>query len=540
MTEYVKDFFPKPFIEDIIKGNCLPIIGAGFSLNANIPAGKKMLQWDDLGRHFADYIPNYVYTNPLDAISAYCHEFSRNSLLSKLSDALLVDSINPGDAHKAFSKLPFKLICTTNFDFLLEKAIPFSKPITDESQLSISIDESTIGILKIHGDLNHPNLIVATEEDYDLFLERRPLLSTYLSYLLIVKTPLFIGYSIDDPDFRQIFKVVNDRLGDSKRPAYTIKLNASNHEVAKFERRGVKVINIKDQNTTYERLFVNVFEELSAIWQKGVLQQSTFTQTDMKAELITDDLSQNRLCFFSIPFKFIPYYREVVFPVIKKYGFIPITADEVISYGDTIIAKVSALIQKAEIVIVDASDSNNNVMYELSVALNQHGKRILVISDDEHFIKDRNLNSRIVHVVKKSDDNYDNSDMIRGIEKWISNITKEFYGRYNKEPARLLEKNEYRAAVVSIFSLLEIELGKAISKNYSNNDVRMAGLHQMTKMIYDWGVVAKNEYDSLRKWLMVRNKIVHDTIEVDRITATEIVEGISAVISKLKGLELKE
>ena len=38
-------------------------------------------------------------------------------------------------------------------------------------------------------------------------------MSTYLANLLISRTALFIGYSLDDPDFRAIWQVVKDRLG---------------------------------------------------------------------------------------------------------------------------------------------------------------------------------------------------------------------------------------------------------------------------------------------------------------------------------------
>lgn len=39
------DSFPKPFLEDLINNRCLPFIGAGFSKNADIPKGKRMLDW---------------------------------------------------------------------------------------------------------------------------------------------------------------------------------------------------------------------------------------------------------------------------------------------------------------------------------------------------------------------------------------------------------------------------------------------------------------------------------------------------------------
>ena len=71
------NLFPASLKDSIIQNRCLPIIGSGFSLNAKIPVGKKMLAWEDLGRAFANEMTDYVYSNAIDAISAYEYAYSR-------------------------------------------------------------------------------------------------------------------------------------------------------------------------------------------------------------------------------------------------------------------------------------------------------------------------------------------------------------------------------------------------------------------------------------------------------------------------------
>jgi hypothetical protein len=47
-------------------------------------------------------------------------------------------------------------------------------------------------IIKIHGDLrDHPELVI-TQEDYDEFLDRHPVLATNLAAWFTTRTPLFI------------------------------------------------------------------------------------------------------------------------------------------------------------------------------------------------------------------------------------------------------------------------------------------------------------------------------------------------------------
>jgi hypothetical protein len=246
-TKHLQNF-PRPLLDDLVAGRWLPIVGAGFSRNAVLPQGKTMPLWNDLGELLAGDLGDYAATSALDAISAYEHEFSRPKLMERLTELLLVDTARPGKAHKAFCEIPFDLVCTTNFDFLLERqyeSVPrHCTPLVDEDQLSINLREAGVGLLKLHGDLHHPTRMVVTETDYDKFLDKYPLLATFLANLLITRTAVMIGYSLDDPDFRQVWQIVGERLGRHRRTAYTVSVRAKRTDITRFERRGVHVINI--------------------------------------------------------------------------------------------------------------------------------------------------------------------------------------------------------------------------------------------------------------------------------------------------------
>jgi hypothetical protein len=536
MSSYLKDYFPQPLLDDIVGGNSLPIIGSGFSMNAFVPKGKQMLLWDSLGKKLGEYLPDYQYSNALDAISAYGYEFSRNKLIEKLTELLLVNQIKPGEAHKAFAKLPFKLICTTNFDFLLEQSYSYCKPILDESQLSISVNDNSVSVLKLHGDLHHPNKLVATEEDYDLFIEKNPLFSTFLANQLITKTPLFIGYSIDDPDFRQIFKVVNERLGNTRRPAYTIKLNASHHEISKFERRGVKVINIIDKKLTYSKLFEQIFKEIESYWNVEILKAGTFTQEESQSEILIKDDSKNRLCFFSIPFQLLSFYKQNIFPIAESYGFVPITADEVLTPGDTILAKISALIDKSEILVIDISGRNNNVLLELGMATAKRNdkKKILLIKDKEDILPSDIAGLFYLEKPNNLFTNYE--EFFHSVESWFKDIAGEYSEYFESEPSRLMNKNEYRAAVVSAISLLEKSLRNKISVNETQFRYRAIPLFQMVKISLDQGIIDKKDYMSIRQGLDIRNTIVHASSDthVTKEKAKKVVDTVNKIVKRLQ------
>jgi len=196
MPKHFIDLFPKPLLDDLVNGRWLPIVGAGFSRNAIIPPKKRMPLWNDIGKIIGKELDDYEPSNPIDAISAYEYEFKRPKLIEKLSELLLVNEARPGGAHKSFCQMQFKLVCTTNFDFLLEKQYELihrlCTPLIDEDQLSVNLSDTGVALLKLHGDLHHPSRLIATETDYDLFLNKYPLLATFLANLLITRTAVLV------------------------------------------------------------------------------------------------------------------------------------------------------------------------------------------------------------------------------------------------------------------------------------------------------------------------------------------------------------
>lgn len=251
MTKFI-DQIPEPLLDDIIHNRCIPIIGAGFSANANPPKGTTMPLWSDVGKYFAKQL-HHDFNNPLDAISSFSHIYGRPKTIEHMRKILHIDGAKPGNVHKKFAYLQFDVIITTNFDLLLEKSFDAINrqylPIIEEEQLSISpidplIQNQITRILKIHGDVNHPTHLVLTEDDYDVYLQNNPIMCTHIANLLVSRTPLFIGYSLDDPDFRAIWQIIGSRLGRLRRTAYTLGVGLSSMDKSRFERRGVKVISL--------------------------------------------------------------------------------------------------------------------------------------------------------------------------------------------------------------------------------------------------------------------------------------------------------
>lgn len=179
---------------------------------------------------------------------------------------------------------PFKLIVTANYDGLLERAFDGKgyelviQPIAgftekDQIELQNRLAKPGIGpiLYKIHGsfkksvDENDSRLIL-TEEDYIQFLSvvgrQDQGVPTLVSEKLINGTILFLGYSLEDWDFRTIFKTLIEPLPEIQRPkSYAIQLNPPEFWVRYWEKKGVTILDAD---------IYDFAEELQMQWQDQV------------------------------------------------------------------------------------------------------------------------------------------------------------------------------------------------------------------------------------------------------------------------------
>lgn len=532
MSEYkYLDRFPQPLKESIVQNRCLPIIGSGFSKNAEIPKGHSMPDWVGLGRAFADEMDAYKYSSTIDAISAYEHAYSRPIMAEQMKKFLLSGQVKPGMAHEAFCRLQFDIVCTTNFDHLLEDGYrKISKPcraIISESQLSIAPMKDELTLLKFHGDIDHPDKMVATEEDYDKFIDQNPMLATYLSNLLITRTPLFIGYSLDDDDFRQIWQIIKSRLGKMVRQAYVVIVNCSEAERARYERRGVKVVNIEGDVKDYSQILTELFNEIKSYWDDNV---KTIGDNSSLSELALPKGSQTRLCFFTAPIMSMSYYKDVFFPIALKYGFIPITADAVISNSDNWMAKVSSLISKIDYFVVDLSTQNTLYEFIQISSMNKVKENILVIKDEGYIIPIKNS----YQVITKEKDFFEKPEQyITKVENWFKKLSDKVDKKSLDEPNRLLRKNEYNAAVISAVIQLEVKLRKLI-KGITGDRVFARGFLELTKIAVSNRIIKEDDMEKLRQWSYVRNQLVHSEMNLDELQAISLVNEITSYTEGVK------
>ena len=168
-------------------------------------------------------------------------------LFKALKEKLPEESCEPSPILDFVARLPgLRLIITTNYDHLMERALDnhgreykvVVQPkkgfdLEDHTRLSDELlDWHGLVLYKLHGTFSEPDGIIVTEEDYIEFLtvagskERgvpKLIQSTLKDSML-----LFLGYGLQDWDFRTIYKALIEKLGrHESRRSYAIQSSPS-------------------------------------------------------------------------------------------------------------------------------------------------------------------------------------------------------------------------------------------------------------------------------------------------------------------------
>lgn len=250
---------PDPLLKSIQTNRCLLFIGAGFSKNAILPEGKSMPDWKELAIELSKDL-EHPTNDPLQAASDYAQKFGKNELISKLSELLHIENAKPGKAHEKLSTIiAFDTIVTTNFEYLLEQSYSDKKHpqvIVGDEHIGKYSPSTHTNIIKIHGDFSHYRDIVVTQEDYTAFLKLHPILSTNLAAWFSTKTPLFIGYSLNDPHFQQIRHILREQLGEFMNKGYIVLFDVDSNTIQDFENEHLYVINLQTNGSSKEKVLL--------------------------------------------------------------------------------------------------------------------------------------------------------------------------------------------------------------------------------------------------------------------------------------------
>lgn len=219
-----QDLVPPELLERFRNGDCIFFIGAGVSTESGLILGRK---FKELLITEIDY-PRQEATLSKVA-QAYEDAIDRASLLNLLV-AEFGRKVQPArQSHHVIAQLAKQDYCThivtTNYDCLLENALDSSGceyHVSKRDSEAGSAGNKKLHLVKFHGSVNDIETLIISEADYRGFFRKRPVLRNLLGGLLVEKTFIFVGYSLEDPDFDQIYHDITTALGDFQRLSYAV------------------------------------------------------------------------------------------------------------------------------------------------------------------------------------------------------------------------------------------------------------------------------------------------------------------------------
>jgi hypothetical protein len=139
----------------------------------------------------------------------------------------------------------FNRLVTTNWDPFIERDLDVLVPIVEDRDLAFW-DDKKRQVLKIHGCITRPYSLVATQSDYEACLTRNPLIFNKLKDLMATKTFLFMGYSMRDEDFQDVWGTITGSLGRFGKLGYAIDPNLTNEAADLWRARGIEIFKTSD------------------------------------------------------------------------------------------------------------------------------------------------------------------------------------------------------------------------------------------------------------------------------------------------------
>jgi hypothetical protein len=245
---------PEELLDGFREGRVQLFVGAGASVAAGLPS------WADLMKSMCaalraedrsvagGELERFLETGDfLDVAEVYLSTVGEFQYFRFLRQQFRRE-VKLAPIHSVLSSLPLRTIYTTNYDKLLEAAFR-AKNVLDPSvvvypqQLGY-IAEDELRIIKLHGDIDHPPTIVLTRSDYNRYADRHRDFVRQLESSINERSMLFVGFGLQDPNFRRIYTDARTLYDSTKRRAFAIMIGTNEVERGLWVREGLQILPV--------------------------------------------------------------------------------------------------------------------------------------------------------------------------------------------------------------------------------------------------------------------------------------------------------
>ncbi len=199
----------------VLDGQCVLFLGAGASTDSGGPTGQELA--DEIRQKF---LASHPVKYELRTAAAYAEDRAgRKNLVDFIVDRL--KQLRPIQSLVDLISLPWSAIFSVNFDDLVEQAAAK----VDANRLHVVVDPKEleckppdrVPLCMIHGSIHHAtdpdHGLVLTWDDYRRTAKVRKALYSSLAAHLEQREFFYIGFGMNDLDFRDVFGDLRDSYG---------------------------------------------------------------------------------------------------------------------------------------------------------------------------------------------------------------------------------------------------------------------------------------------------------------------------------------
>jgi hypothetical protein len=239
--------------------NATILIGAGMSLAAGYPDWSALLAGLRAGLGLDDAFDDL----PLLAQYAENTDGGRAALVAEICAQLGSITPVPTENHHLIAQLPLQEMWTTNFDPLVEAACPDAAVVELDDDF-IEADGARRRLYKMHGSIppgatepvgGEANLVIS-RDDFDRYIQNHPRFWQLLQAQMLTKSFLFVGFSLSDPNFDAVLKLVRMTHAARHVTHYSVLrrprdgADGFDHRARDLRRSGVEVVEVTEHSET--------------------------------------------------------------------------------------------------------------------------------------------------------------------------------------------------------------------------------------------------------------------------------------------------
>ena len=235
-------------------------IGAGFSKLSETES-LKIPSWEELINELKEDLNISNESDYLKIAQLYFLKFGEHAYENKVKSS--IKDLTPSKFHKNLFDLKPHYIITTNWDYLIEntaqeKRLAYDLIRSDADLANSQLDKK---IIKMHGDFQQHNFVFK-EDDYLQYGQNFPLIEGYIKGIFSTCTIVFLGYSYNDYNLKQIVSWIT-RISKATPKKYLLQGKFDLAQNRYLENHGISLLTPFTQDLSYERLYESFFEDLN-------------------------------------------------------------------------------------------------------------------------------------------------------------------------------------------------------------------------------------------------------------------------------------